>query len=120
MIFVDKDGDRARALVRPRLANRAHHNFRFTFETVPPEELAGVKRFMTAFDITKPLEERIDPSLITDYLARRFSIAGTAQECVGRVKELEKAGVSRLLLTPPERSYNEMMEAWAREVMLQI
>ena len=117
MICVDKDGERARALVRPRLANRAHHNFRFTLETVPPEELPGVKKFMATFDITKPLEERGDPSLVPDYLVRRFSIAGTPEECAARVKELEQAGVSRLLLTPPERIYNETMEAWSKEVM---
>lgn len=117
MICVDHDGDRARALVRRRVANRAHHNFRFTLETVPPEELAGVKRFMEAFDITKPLEERLDPNLVTDYLTQRFSIAGTPQDCVARVRELEGAGVSRLMLTPPETLYNDVMEAWAKEIM---
>lgn len=117
MIYVDENGDRARSLIRSRLANRAHHNFRFTFETVPPEELPGVKKFMEAFDISKPLEERVDPDLITDYLARRFSIAGTPEECALRVREIEKAGISRLLLTPPQRNFDDMMEAWARQVM---
>lgn len=117
MICVDKDGDRARATVRARLANRAHHNFRFTLETVPPEELPGVKKFMEAFDITRPLEDRLDSSYITDYLIRRFSIAGTPEECAARVKELERAGMSRFMLTPPERIYNEMVGTWAREVM---
>ena len=117
MICVDKDGRRARDLVRRRLANRAHHNFRFTLETVPPEELPGVKRFMEAFDISKPIEERVDPSLVTDYLVHRFSIAGTPEECVARVKELEQAGVNRVMLTPPNAIYDEVMEGWAKEVM---
>ncbi|MBI3001601.1 MAG: LLM class flavin-dependent oxidoreductase [Deltaproteobacteria bacterium] len=117
MICVDKDGDRARATVRSRLANRAHHNFRFTLETVPPKELDGVKRFMEAFDMSKPLEEKVDPSLVTDYMARRFSIAGTPDECAARIKELEQAGVNRVLLTPPEKIWGEMVEAWAKEVM---
>lgn len=117
MICVDKDGNRARATVRSRLANRAHHNFRFTLETVPPEELDGVKRFMEAFDISKPLEEKVDTGLVTDYMARRFSIAGTPDECAARVKELERAGVSRFLLTPPEKIWGEMVEAWAQEVI---
>jgi 5,10-methylenetetrahydromethanopterin reductase len=118
MICVDKDGDRARATVRSRLANRAHQNFRFTLETVPPEELPDVKKFMENFDVTRPLEERIsDPNLVTSYLVRRFSIAGTPEECVARVKELEQAGVRQLLLTPPEKIYTEMVEAWSREVM---
>lgn len=117
MIYVDKDGDLARASVRSRLANRAHHNFRFTLETVPPEELAGVKRFIEGFDITKPLEERGDPDLVTDYLAQRFSIAGTPEECVARIKKLEEAGVRCLMITPPDRTYNVIMEAWAKDVM---
>src|SRR5262249_52753488 len=81
MIYVDADGARARQRVRARMANRAHHNFRFTMETVPAGEVAGVRRFMEGFDISKPIEERIDPNLVTDYLLQRFTIAGTPQEC---------------------------------------
>lgn len=117
MIYVDADGSRARRLVRPRLANRAHHNFRFTMETVPQEEAAGVKRFMRGFDVTKPLEERVEPDLVTDYLVERFTIAGTPEECAAKVRRLEQAGVQSLLLTPPNASYNELMEAWGRSVI---
>src|SRR5688572_33487433 len=52
MIVVDDDGNLARQRVRSRMANRAHHNFRFTMETVPKNERAGVERFMAAFDIS--------------------------------------------------------------------
>ncbi len=117
MICVNEDGDRARNLVRARLANRAHHNFRFTLETVPPEEVTGIKRFMAAFDISKPIEERVDPELITDYLIQRFSIAGTPEQCVARVKRLEEAGARSILLTPPNSIYDEVMEAWGRRVI---
>lgn len=118
MIYVDADGERARRLVRPRLANRAHHNFRFTLETVPPQEVAGVQRFMEGFDVTKPsIEERVDPDLVTDYLVERFTIAGTPEECVAKIQRLKGAGVERLLLTPPEAHYNEVMEAWGRSVI---
>ena len=61
------------------MANRAHHNFRFTFETVPPNELDGVKKFMDGFDVMKPMEDRVDPDLVNDYLVRRFSIAGNSE-----------------------------------------
>ena len=117
MIYVDDDGDLARKRVRSRMANRAHHNFRFTYETVPKEELAGVKNFMEHFDISKPIEERVDPELLTEYLIQRFTIAGTPQECAARVKSLEATGVKRLLLTPPNAHYNETMEAWGRRVI---
>jgi alkanesulfonate monooxygenase SsuD/methylene tetrahydromethanopterin reductase-like flavin-dependent oxidoreductase (luciferase family) len=69
MICVDDDGARARQRVRSRMANRAHHNFRFTMETVPEVEFAGVRKFMEGFDISKPIEERVDPNLVTDSAA---------------------------------------------------
>lgn len=117
MICVDDNGDLARKRVRSRMANRAHHNFRFTMETVPESDLPGVRRFMEAFDISKPIEERISPDLVTDYLLQRFTIAGTPEECIAKVKELERAGVKRLLLTPPNAIYDEVMEAWGRRVI---
>jgi 5,10-methylenetetrahydromethanopterin reductase len=117
MICVDDNGALARQRVRARMANRAHHNFRFTMETVPERERAGVQKFMDGFDISKPIEERVDPNLVTDYLRQRFTIAGTPEECAARVKQLEAAGVKRLLLTPPNTNYDAIMEAWGRRVI---
>ena len=117
MIVVDDDGDRARKLVRSRMANRAHHNFRFTMETVPAGEAAGVKRFMDNFDISKPIEERVDPDFVTDYLLERFTIAGTPAECIAKVKRLEADGIQRILLTPPGAIYDQVMDQWGREVI---
>lgn len=119
MIFVDQDGERARFAVRRRLANRAHHNFRYTLETVPPEEIDGVKKFMESFEgaKTKPIEERIDPALVTDYLARRFSIAGTPKECIERLEVLADAGIRRVMVTPPDSAFEAIMEKWGKEVM---
>jgi 5,10-methylenetetrahydromethanopterin reductase len=117
MICVDDNGALARQRVRARMANRAHHNFRFTMETVPERERAGVQKFMDGFDISKPIEERVDPNLVTDYLRQRFTIAGTPEECAARVKQLEAAGVKRLLLTPPNTNYDLTMETWGRRVI---
>ena len=117
MIVVDADGDLARRRVRSRMANRAHHNFRFTMETVPEGEAAGIKRFMDNFDISKPIEERIDPAFVTDYLLERFTIAGTPAECIAKVKRLEADGIERLLLTPPNAIYDQVMETWGKQVI---
>ncbi len=117
MIVVDDDGDLARRRVRSRMANRAHHNFRFTMETVPEGEAAGVQRFMDHFDISKPIEERIDPNFVTDYLLDRFTIAGTPQECLDKVKRLEADGIKRILITPPNAIYDQVMEAWGKRVI---
>ena len=92
MLCVRDDGNEARKMVRNRLANRAHHNFRFTLATVPAEELVGVKKFMDGFDVMKPMEERVDPDLVTPYLIQRFSIAGNANECIERIKSSKPRG----------------------------
>lgn len=117
MLCVRDDGKEARKIVRNRIANRAHHNFRFTFETVPPNELEGVKKFMGGFDVMKPMEDRVNPDLVNDYLVRRFSIAGNPKECIERVEELKAAGVQHLMLTPARKVYSETVEAFAAKVM---
>jgi 5,10-methylenetetrahydromethanopterin reductase len=117
MLCLRDDGKEARRIVRNRIANRAHHNFRFTYETVPPEELEGVKKFMAGFDVMKPMEERVDPNLVNDYLVRRFSIAGTAQECIARIEELRAAGLEHLMLTPARKVYDQSVEAFAKQVI---
>jgi 5,10-methylenetetrahydromethanopterin reductase len=117
IMCVDEDHARARELAKARLANRAHNNFRFTLETVPPEELDGVKKFMEHFDVTKPIDQRSDPRLVTEYLVQRFSIAGTPEECVERVRQLEQAGLRRVLLTLPPPVYRDVMRRWAEKVM---
>ncbi len=117
MLCVDEDGNKARKIVRNRIANRAHHNFRFTFETVPPEELDGVKKFMAGFDVMKPMEDRVDPDLVNDYLVQRFSIAGSPKECIERIEELKAAGVEHLMLTPARKVYPETVEAFAKNVI---
>ena len=117
MIVVGDDGELARRRVRSRMANRAHHNFRFTLETVPEGEVAGVKRFMDNFDISKPIEERVDPEFVTEYLLERFTIAGTPEECIAKVKRLEADGIRRILLTPPNAIYDQVMNAWGAQVI---
>jgi 5,10-methylenetetrahydromethanopterin reductase len=117
MLCVHADGNEARRIVRNRIANRAHHNFRFTLETVPSEELDGVNKFMVGFDVMKPMEDRVDPDLVNDYLVRRFSIAGTPAECIERIEELKAAGVEHLMLTPARKVYHDSVEAFANNVI---
>lgn len=117
MLCVDEDGNKARKVVRNRIANRAHHNFRFTYETVPAEELDGIKKFMAGFDVMKPMEDRVDPDLVTAYLVHRFSVAGSPKECIAKVEELQAAGVDHLMLTPARTVYNETVDAFAKGVL---
>lgn len=117
MIVIDSNGKRAKELARRRLANRAYHNFRSTLETVPEEELEGVKKFLRAFDITKPIEEKSDPELVTDYLIQRFSVAGTPEECKTRIEELVRLGATSFMLTPPFNIFEQVMKDWAKAIV---
>jgi alkanesulfonate monooxygenase SsuD/methylene tetrahydromethanopterin reductase-like flavin-dependent oxidoreductase (luciferase family) len=72
---------------------------------------------MKDFDVTKPVDQRSEPHLVTEYLIRRFSIAGTPEECVGRVRQLEQAGIHRILLTLPPVVYRDVMKRWAEKVL---
>jgi 5,10-methylenetetrahydromethanopterin reductase len=117
VLCVDENGNKARKIVRNRLANRAHHNFRFTYETVPPEKLDGIKQFMAGFDVMKPMADRVDPDLVNDYLIQRFSIAGSPKECIERIEELKAADVEHLMLTPARTVYKETVDAFANNVI---
>jgi alkanesulfonate monooxygenase SsuD/methylene tetrahydromethanopterin reductase-like flavin-dependent oxidoreductase (luciferase family) len=119
MLCVRDNGDEARRIVRNRIANRAHHNFRFTLETVPLEELDGIEKFMAGFDVMQPMEERVAPELVSAYLVHRFSIAGTPKECIERIEELKDHGVEHLMLTPARKVYHETVAAFATKVMPQ-
>jgi alkanesulfonate monooxygenase SsuD/methylene tetrahydromethanopterin reductase-like flavin-dependent oxidoreductase (luciferase family) len=72
---------------------------------------------MNHFDISKPIEERIDPEWITDYLLERFTIAGTPARCIAKIKRLERNGIRRILLTPPNAIYDEVLDSWGKRVI---
>jgi alkanesulfonate monooxygenase SsuD/methylene tetrahydromethanopterin reductase-like flavin-dependent oxidoreductase (luciferase family) len=65
----------------------------------------------------KPMEDRVDPDLVNDYLIHRFSIAGSSKECIDRIEELKTAGVDHLMLTPARKVYGESVEAFAAQVL---
>jgi 5,10-methylenetetrahydromethanopterin reductase len=117
IIYVSDDGEDARTRARRRLANRAHHNFRLTLDSVPEEERPGVQRFMDNFDISRPLEDRVPAEFVSDYLVQRFAIAGTPAECIEQVEKVASIGISSFLLTPPEYAWEEVAQRWAEDVM---
>src|SRR5258706_586815 len=53
----------------------------------------------------------------TDFLLERFTIAGTPAECIAKVQRLEADGIKRILLTPPNAIYDQVMDKWGKEVI---
>lgn len=118
MCSVDKDGHEAREKIRARVANRAHHNFRITLESVPEEHRPGVQRLLDNFDVTNWRSPK-HVEFITDYLLDRFTISGTPEACVERIRSIEALGVKRLMIDPPSQDFDLSLGMFASEVLPQ-
>ncbi len=117
LVNIAKDRKEARDGVRGRLANRAHHNFRFTYETVPSEHLEEVKNWMKLFDIDQALNEAKQRELLPEYLVDRFSLTGTVQDVANAVENIRKLGINHIMIDPPFTGYEKVMKVFAEDVM---
>lgn len=113
---VDRDGHAAREKVRSRVANRAHHNFRMTLDSVPEEFRPEIQNLLDNFDVSNWRDPKHVP-LITDYILDRFTITGTPEDCMKRIKEIEGYGVKSIMIDPPSQDFDESLELFAKEVM---
>ena len=113
---VDRDGARAREKVRARVANRAHHNFRMTLDSVPEAFKTEIRNLLANFDVSNWRDPKHVP-LITDYILDRFTITGTPEACVERIKEIESCGVRSIMIDPPVQDFDESLRMFAEEVL---
>ncbi len=116
VVSVDRDGTNAREKVRSRVANRAHHNFRMTLESVPDPYKPEIQNLLDNFDVSNWRDPKHVP-LITDYILDRFTITGTPETCVDRIKEIESYGVKSIMIDPPSQDFDESLEMFAKEVL---
>jgi alkanesulfonate monooxygenase SsuD/methylene tetrahydromethanopterin reductase-like flavin-dependent oxidoreductase (luciferase family) len=75
-----------------------------------PEELRGaVLELQRRYDVTKhvvwdgPNAALLDELGLTDYLARRFAVVGTEEECRDQVQAIAKTGVSAVVFPATDR-----------------
>lgn len=116
MCSVDPEGAAAREKVRARVANRTHHNFRRTLESVPDRYKPEIQNLLDNFDVTEWRSPKHAP-LITDYILDRFTITGTPAECVARIQEIESYGVDSLMIDPPVQDFDISLGLFAKEVL---
>ncbi|MEK7873121.1 MAG: LLM class flavin-dependent oxidoreductase [Chloroflexota bacterium] len=124
--------DRATAIdrVRTSLAGLGHGLARFTTEGkfIPPELVRPIQALYQAYATEEHVvtgaigETRHNAQLLEDlglkdYLAERFAIAGTAEECVARLRRIREAGVNKVWISIHFPEKVEFMERWSREVM---
>lgn len=116
IVAVGRDGRAVREAARARVANRAHHNFRATLESVPPDRRPEIQRLLDGFDVSEWRSPR-HAALVTDYILDRFALAGSPEALVDRLRALERHGVERLMIDPPTVGFDETLDLFVREVM---
>ena len=119
IVSVGEDHDAVYRAIRPRLCNRANHNFRMGYHCVPEAHLAGVKHFRENYDESDVGSKTGNAERVTDYIIDRFAIAGTPAEVVARFEALAAAGVTDMIVAMPYRQDEryEIIEMLGREVL---
>ena len=119
IVSVGEDRDTVRQAIRPRLCNRANHNFRMGYHSVPEAHLPGVQAFREGYDESDVGAKTRNAERITDYIIDRFAIVGTRADVVERFEMLHEMGVERVIVAMPfglEERY-QIVETLAREVL---
>jgi len=119
--------EEALSQIRMILAAKANHLARFPQQNkhVPPQYRDVLDRIHSGYSYLehqKPGANTTNARLVResgleDYLADRYAIVGTPEECVARLRQLEKWGVKRIWLNVHWEDKLGFMKRWSREVM---
>ena len=106
------------------LAASANRAFRVVRDTVPAHLAPAIAELQRRYD--PHLHESLAPEgngrllerpELTDYLAERFAVAGTPEDCATQVERAVAAGATQLLLTGITPDPRRFVGRWATEVM---
>lgn len=112
--------------IKMALAASAHHSFRFTLEGkhLSPELREPVTKLMQEYvpaqheQVGKTRNAALSDELgLTDYLAERFAVVGTPQECRQQVEAIAAQGVDVLFLTAIGPRPDEILRRISQEVI---
>jgi 5,10-methylenetetrahydromethanopterin reductase len=113
--------------IKMLLAAKANHLARFPAQNkhVPPqfrEVLDRIHQGYSYLEHQKPGEHTTNARLVNEsglqsYLADRYAIAGTPEECLQRIHDLEEMGVRKIWLNVHFDDKIGFMKRWSREVM---
>ncbi len=111
--------------IRMELASTAHHAFRFTLDgkLVPPEMTEAIRRVQSGY---KPAHHEDlgvspnamlmnDPALLS-YMAARFAVLGTPDDCAEQIMRIREAGFSQILFTGFVEGRASLIETLGRDV----
>ena len=123
---ISDDREEAVDEIKMALAASGHHAFRFTLDGKHvPEELresiAILQREYVPVEHEQLGRTRnallSDELGLTDYLADRFAVVGTPEECREKVRSIAAAGVDTLLITAIGPQPSEIIRRFGEEVM---
>ena len=112
--------------IKMALAASAHHAFRFTLEGKHvPEELREpiavlLREYVPAQheQLGQTRNATLSDELgLTDYLAERFAVIGTPEECREKTRAIRQAGIDTLLITSMGPRPEEIIRRFGQEVM---
>lgn len=119
--------DREEALIdlKANLASAGSFGLRSPAQmaTVPPELKDRIRELQARYDTTHhvvwdgPNSRLIDELGLTEYLASRFAVVGTPEECRAQAATIEKLGVSTLLVPAVDRDPDGLMTRFAEAVL---
>jgi alkanesulfonate monooxygenase SsuD/methylene tetrahydromethanopterin reductase-like flavin-dependent oxidoreductase (luciferase family) len=119
--------DRAEALtdIKANLASAGSFGLRSDAQmaTVPPRFHEPLRELQRRYDATQhvvwdgPNAALIDELGLTDYLAGRFAVVGSPQECRQQVAAIAELGVSALVVPATDRDPDGLAERFAQAVV---
>jgi 5,10-methylenetetrahydromethanopterin reductase len=122
---VREDREEALTDIRANLASAASFGLRSTAQmaTVPEEFRPKVVELQQRYDATQHTlwdgdNARLVAELgLSEYLAGRFAVAGTPDECRRQAEGMAAAGVSRLMIPAVDRDPDGLLERFAKAVI---
>ena len=115
--------------IKMALAASGHHAFRFTLEgkNVPDELQEAVMALQGEYVTSQheQLGETRNAALsdelgLTDFLADRFAVVGTSEECLAKVRTIQEAGVDNLLILAISSDSDNIIRRFGEEVIAKL
>ncbi len=111
--------------VRMELASTAHHAFRFTLEgkLVPPDMTDAIRRVQSGYKpahhedlgVSPNAKLMSDPPLLA-YMAARFAVLGTPDDCAEQIMQIRNAGFHQILFTGFVEAREALIDTLGRDV----
>ena len=115
--------------IKMALAASGHHAFRFTLEGKNvPEDLKEAVMALQGEYVPKEHEQLgetrnsalSDELGLTDFLADRFAVVGTPDECLEKVRTIREAGVDSLLILAISSDSDNIIRRFGQEVIARL